>query len=138
MAGAFEALETAIFTQASKIQTSLPIWFPNRSGIGAQNAVPAGPHYRLDLLFAGVFNVGISETSQVRGVLQIRVMTEQDKGSLIAAREVDKILAAFPRGLKLSQDGYKVNFDREGIAGPSFPDDPWYSTPVSVPFNMIK
>lgn len=127
--------QSAVFAylSANKPQ-GLPVYFPN-----VDATVPAGPHLRAQILSVPKFTRGLSAGPvQEPYIVQIDVMHKPNTGAIKPGETVAAVLAAFPRGLRLTAGGEEVRFDVEGSEAPSIPGSAWYQIPVSIPCYILR
>lgn len=71
------------------------------------------------------------------GLLQIDVFWGLNAGEYTPGRMASDLIAYFPRGSRLVQDGFTVRIDRAPYRGPMIKDDPWMMIPVSIPYQCF-
>lgn len=144
-----EAIEAALFQRAASLQalTGLPISWPNMpfsppqvDGVDANGKAikVAGPYLRVehipnrsDRLFIN------SAVHQRQGLLQITIVTPQNRQAVIATRIADQVSAHFPMDLKLPAGSFMLRITKAPDIAPAMKDDPSWVVPVTVSYEAF-
>jgi hypothetical protein len=147
MADAVEvAIEAALLKRATDFAAaeSLPIALPNVAFTPPANT-PTAKYLRATFLPADSFATGISLNAhnQHYGLLQIDVFYGQGGpsgaggGEIAPGRIASAVIAHFPRGLRLTRDGFRVEVSDVPRRGALIPDAPWVMIPVRIPYRTF-
>lgn len=81
--------------------------------------------------------IGVGDSNQHYGIFQVDVFQGQGLGEPAPVRLAADVIAYFPRGLRLTLDGFNVDVIRSPYRGPLMKDDPWVMLPVRVPYLCL-
>lgn len=100
--------------------------------------IPDIDYYKIDCLFSNKIGLGISELDRQNGFCQVSCFIRDGTGEIKAINMADIIIAAFPRGTRLTDGELIVRIDspayyKSGINT----GDGWFMMPVTIPFTVL-
>ena len=100
--------------------------------------IPDIDYYKIDCLLSNKIGLGISELDRQNGFCQVSCFIRDGTGEIKAINMADKIIAAFPRGTRLTDGELIVRIDspayyKSGINS----GDGWFMMPVTIPFTVL-
>lgn len=100
--------------------------------------IPDIDYYKIDCLMSNKIGLGISELDRQNGFCQVSCYIRDGTGEIKAINMADKIIAAFPRGTRLTDGDLIVRIDspayyKSGINT----GDGWFMMPVTIPFTVL-
>ena len=131
------AIESALLNRlvALNLSPALPVQLPN-----VKFTIPTvGPNVgwlRGTFLPADSVEIAIAYDgmNQHYGIFQVDVFYGLGGGELAPGRIASAIMGWFPRGTKLTKDGFTVEIKRLPFRGRLISDDPWIMIPVSITY----
>lgn len=103
-------------------------------GKNTEGDLPTTPFVVPSVMPATTTPIGLRTTDKERGLMQASVFTKKNTGEIKAADIAQAIVDGFPRNLQLTG----VRIDEAGSIAPSFFDDSWMITPVTIPYQNIR
>lgn len=97
---------------------------------------PRTAYQKVHLLPAATENPAYGDNVTVlereSGVFQVTLMYPENEGAANATTRAESIRALFPRGLVLTSGAVRLRIDRSPSVASAFPDNGYFSLPVSV------
>jgi hypothetical protein len=114
---------------------ALPIVYPET--LPADSLVM--PYLLADLAFGESESPFIGFRSQrvVRGILQVTIIHERQRGIMVPLRIAVALVDHFPKGLRLGLDGFTVTVSRHASIDPYSSEPDRVRLPVRVPFSAV-
>lgn len=100
--------------------------------------IPDMDYYKVDCFMSNKIGLGISELDRQNGFCQVSCFIRDGTGEIKAINMADRIIAAFPRGTRLTDGELIVRIDspayyKSGINT----GDGWFMMPVTIPFTVL-
>lgn len=110
-----------------------PVAFPNINYSGDAE------YFRVDIMPALKRGIGVAydSSNRQRGLCQVSCYVREGAGEIKAVTLANQIIAAFPKGTKLT-DTITVQIDDPAYASPGIATDGWYMIPVTIPYYIIS
>lgn len=127
----YTALSAGVFTG------SPDIYFNNTENTNLPNP-PLDNHFRAFVLPSDTLGIGVADLDQERGLFQVSVFTKKGENDFDGMELAEEVLSLFPRNTELLESGNVVGrIDNTGSIAPSFFEDGWQITPVSIPYQNL-
>jgi hypothetical protein len=81
--------------------------------------------------------IGVGDTNNHYGLFQVDCFQGQGLGEPAPRRLAALVVQYFPRGLRLTLDGFNVDVIRSPFLGPLMTDAPWAFVPVRIPYQCL-
>ncbi len=120
----YERLESSALTE--------PLYFPNTND-DRKVQPPTVNHLRPFVLPSETRTIGVRTLDQEVGLIQVSVYIGKGQNDFEGTELAELILALFPRNLDLTV----CRIDQSGSIAPSFFDEGWQVTPVSIPYQNL-
>ena len=125
-------IRNALQARLQKVNNALPTaWEDSKF-----TPEPDKPWQKVHLLPADPINPtickGDGDLAYEHGIFQVSLFYPKFSGPNVAAAQAERIRAAFPRGLVISNGGVQVRIERTPTIGPAYNDGGWYVLPVSI------
>ena len=100
--------------------------------------IPDIDYYKIDCLLSNKIGLGISELDRQNGFCQVSCFIRDGTGEIRAINMADKIIAAFPRGKRLTDGELIVRIDSPAYYKNGLnTGNGWYMLPVTIPFTVL-
>lgn len=127
-----ENIKTAIYKHIDLQVFGVPVLYTNE-----EKETQTGPHLIAMVLPAKTDSVGLNSIDKEQGIVQIDIMIKSGGGEIESAKLVDKVIDAFPRGLKLIENNQEICFNHKGWPSGDLQLGDWVKTPVSIRFHSF-
>ena len=95
-------------------------------------------YYQVICLPQTKFGIGCASFNRQNGFCQVSCFITYNRNEKHAIDLAETIIAAFPRGTRLSDGSITVNVDQPPYyTGGITTDDGWFFIPVTIPFNVL-
>ena len=126
------AIKTAVFDRLIA-EAGLPALYFNNVESASLPLPPVSNHLRPFVLPSDTRTIGVRTLNQEIGLIQVSIFVGKGQGEIVSSNIASQILDLFPRNLDL----VACRIDSIGSIAPSFYDQGWHITPVSIPYQNL-